>query len=841
MKNLYFGSAVAMLAILASCSQDELGLVAEKPASADLAGRKTVGVVTFVTNETRFDYEAEHAEAGDVLGVYLMDRYNHINYEWNDETSWPNANTTDPYSNSQWWTMYSMTNYISTNFSYAYDGSGNWENKQAELIEGNYIATYPRCEKATNRRDLWHQFEAERVLEKKTAEPWVIDGRENVYTNFDNTFYVGYKRIYRDDEDQHAGANLKEDIKLHNVTTDAHFVIADYDGGTNYRIKKVSIRRKDGQQVPTLVYVRPEAYDKATAADLGIYKNKFDQNTARSITKFTNIPDASNAYDYVPYKYDEREPVYEYSFLLPEADGFEMNASSAETEGRATSDRLDVYMRIPCDDLHNYTIEIYADQWVKEGVTRHWEEGVFYKGKVTGTDNGDWTLDKVLPKLSHEGETIPMGYLRFDNSCWQPYKDYGVVMNQDHLWEKLNSGKDRKDAITASSLKMDVILRGEPITLDQDVMDFLVKENIYLRFVGKASDNQKIYLTAAELCDHVIANDYDVIVPEGVTSSAAAEPIVASVFNYGTFTTQDGTVLDYVNNSGTFNFSGNVADVVNNEGATINANKATCDYLYNNGTLNAKNLTVLISGSNDNTINANGNVNGETTLYNTQYGTINVNAGTTTIADNEGYINVTASGATVSVNDNFGSIDTKGKVKVRNVEGGKINIIAKISDIEASVIFDETKDVVNSIITNDACANVENQPVYSKTEDKNDKMIKNEVSNLNPASVANYNHNGGLFSVLNVSDCPFEGTIASWVKEANIQIDKTVTKNATLNVGSATKTILTGTVIVQSGKEWTLKGDNIDATGLLVYVVDGGKFIDSAASGATVKDFNLDK
>lgn len=842
-KKIYFGSAVAMLAMLASCSQDELSLVAEKPASNGLVGRKEVGIVTFVNeSETRFDYMKEFAEKGDELGVYLMNSYN--------PEAWDNTNDYDPRNNSHWWEMYSLTNYVSSAYSYTYEGDGRWTNSKAVLMEGNYFITFPHSKEASSRRGLWYQLEPNNTLTRIESAPWVTGDRKNVYTNFENTYYIGYKRIYSDDTMQQESEELQQDIRLFAASSNVHFVIADQDADTRYRIKKVALRKKDGSEVSTLAHVCPEGFDKTNSeqyeANNSIYNNRFNQQIARTVVTFENVQDAQEKYNYMPNQNAGQEPVYEFGFEMPETNGFELNASTS---------RLDVYMSVPIStekELQNYEAIIYADKLIPKSPTcRIWVEGIFSHGMVTSSADGEWTLADILSGgmngLSKEGVSVPVANLNIDNSCWTPYSKGGNVANTDDLISKIEGCKAQMFNKGINEQILEISLSGTNIEITDEILALLVDDNYAGQHIKqditldikKGSDNydQRVLYRAAKLIDNircasdvpvVIGSDYDV---------ECNENVAVSIINYGNLTLGNEGAIMKVNNSGIFNMNGQADEVLNVGEATANGN-AKAKVFHNGelyraiGTLNVSNLTVTEDGYNCATVNVEGTLNGFGKFAN--FACLNLNSGTAKIKN-------ATSASKIYVNDNKaelhiseateGYTETKGQVYLYAGNQGTINITEKISDTKASVIFVNQQTQGEGSILNNAFAPVQNQPAYPFCKHTVEKeTLDNFTTAL--ADVASYNdNNAGSINALHVTGkAPVTGTLPTYLKEAELNID-TDNATGTLALGTA-KVLLTGKATVKAGQEWNVTGEHV--TDNMYIVVEKGAKLSGGALNADV-------
>lgn len=839
-KKNYFGTAIAMLAMLASCSQDELSFVAERPVGNNLDGRREVGAVTFVNGaETRFDYMKELAEVGDVLGVFLMDTYN--------TESWDDATDYNPRVNSHWWSMYTLTNYISNAYGYTYEGDGKWTNQEASLVEGNYFVTFPYNEETNTRSGLWHKLEPNNTLTRTEDATWVKGDRKNVYTNFENTYYIGYKRIYRDDKVQQESEELKQDILLFAASSDMHFVIANQNAGTNYRIKKVAIRKKDGSEVSTLAYVHPEGFDKRNSeqynTNIAIHDNWFNQLSARAVVTFENVLEAREKYDYMPNNDAAQDPVYEFGFKLPETNGFVMNASAP---------RLDVYMSVPVsteNDLQKYEAIIYADKLDQNG---HWAEGVFTHGVSTSSNDGKWTLGDILSGglngLSKGGMSVPVANLNIDNSCWTPYTNSGNVIDTDDLIDKIKDCKEQMAADGINEQILEVNLYGQSVEITDEILGMLVDDNYDGKQIkqditldiktSRTNYEQRVMYRAAKLIDNIRCASTVPMVIGNDNSVECNENVAVSIVNYGSLTLGKDASISKLTNGGVFNMHGQVGEVINFGEVTASDN-AKARVFHNGelyratGALVVYNLSVTEGGYNCSNISVEGTLDGFDKFSN--YGTMNINNGivkikSTTWTSN---INVNNKNSVLHISGiNVGTIETKGQVYLYDGNRGTISITEKIADAEASVIYVNPQTYGEGIILNNVLAPVQNQPAYPLCKHI---VVKETLDNFTTAlaDIEGYNGNnlGGNINGLQVtSKAPLTGTLPNYIKEAELNID-TDDASGTLTLGSA-KVSLTGNATIKSGHEWIVTGENV--TDNMYIVVEKGARLSGGALTADV-------
>ena len=467
MKINYLLYSVAFASAFAACS-DELTEVANAPVNDALAGRPVVGNVTLNVSkagktETRLT-DLGAWEGTDKIKLFLMDELN-INTLDNGGEQW-NANFTPWKNQDTWFTMYDMQDYIHTNYIYNYEG-GEFVNNSAQLVEGNYVAFYQedesyRSHEITNRQDLWAYINPKVELVQKAA---------NVYANMENDIYLDYQQVYRND-DATAEGKLVMDMELKPVMNRVHFIIGNLNNA-QYRIRRIAIKRANGEAVTNIAYIRPAsqvsspgwnnyvmndnafygdfaAYEAAIAAitnpvekavaeaefankftkttvtvdyagnteDIYTYnggKTAFTQADARAITFFE-----TTANGHVPYglKSELTAPAYEYAVEFP-GEGHILNAHAPFT----STERVDAYFAIPvfADEFAagDYEIIVEGDyRDITEGLANNpggWKSG-YWSQPMPLTPNSKWKMQKAFDYdwTMAQGTSWPTGSLTVD-------------------------------------------------------------------------------------------------------------------------------------------------------------------------------------------------------------------------------------------------------------------------------------------------------------------------------------------------------------------------------------------------------------------------------------------
>lgn len=523
MKINYLLYSVAFASAFAACS-DELAEVANAPVNEALAGRPVVGNVTLnvskagETATTRLNESGTGFVKGDKIKLFLMD-------EFNLGTESDNANFTNPRDQWNWTYMYTMMDYIHTNYIYVAqeDGGASFVNQSAQLVEGNYFAFHQadesyRTHEITNRQDLWAYINPSPVLAQKAA---------NVYANMENDFYLDYQQVYRDDDADLETGVLSMEMGMKPVMNRVKFTIGNLNNA-KYRVRDIVIRRKDKKAVPTLAYIRPVSSREwnnnvmnddqnfdwetvyaglSTEEEKAAFNNKwtlkeyhedfdgsgtsvfvgynggataFTQEDARTITYFETTADGK-----IPYGLGqaEAEPAFAYTVKFP-GEGHELNAHAPFT----AQERVDVFFALPifASDFADYEILVEGDYWdITLGTAEKpgdWVPGYWSLKTPTGSNNVKWFMESAFDHdwTTALGQNWPTGTLTIDFNDMHLYGDptdvtvtapYRVSTSE----EILNVLKNDNILFKFGKQKTQIELNGVNIAFNQAIADQIKK------------------------------------------------------------------------------------------------------------------------------------------------------------------------------------------------------------------------------------------------------------------------------------------------------------------------------------------------------------------------------
>ena len=174
---------LALAALAAACSNEEFEAVNNSPA---LNGRVELGQIslTVAGADTRWDIGANFndllPEVGDALGACLVDA--------------PNATNSDKDAKLN----YDLTDYISTNYAFKFDGSKYVS--EAKMVEGNYVFYAPYNAAHATRKPIVAKLNP--VQQLNAAEDGSIDALSTIkqLNNSGEVVLVGHKFISKDDD-----------------------------------------------------------------------------------------------------------------------------------------------------------------------------------------------------------------------------------------------------------------------------------------------------------------------------------------------------------------------------------------------------------------------------------------------------------------------------------------------------------------------------------------------------------------------------------------------------------------------------------------------------------------
>lgn len=613
LKSKMYLAAMALPAIFASCTQDEVFSGLENQDATK--GRAVVGQVTLVMDnaETRYDSENGRFEAGkDVLGMYLMDEYQS---SWNGDADFdcPGEHNN---ANDEWWRyqdhwdkMYKLVNYIQTNYPFRYtadetsrSGAAVWKN-DAKLVEGNYFSMYPQQEHATNRRELWHYINPAVQMVKHST-------KDGYYHGVDNQFFLGYNQIYRDQE-ANANGELAVDVKLKGVMTGYKIKMLGWQGA-DVKLEKISFKSKDGRALPTIAYIEPlrpeelggewrqvtddvvvteDSENCTTHTASGLYdaEKTWTKKTVRSLVNYRTTENGR-----IPYGLDEDKQglAYEYSFAFPENTILKGDVSQG--------DLLYAYIVVPTltdTEWNNISVDIYGWRWIKDDVNGdgHWEYGKF----ISNTNNEWFNIASLQPwNPADENNYYQLIEARFDDLAFKAVNEFRVASTADmeqmvegFLGQSYGSG-DLEFTILPDAAGVEITEnfvamleknsaennRNITITFGggrEGVINFNVDNTLALKEVTTETDKKVVFKYAGGI---VLNNNAVQTVAEGTILNRKF-----TINNYNTLDVE-GTLGNRVevNNYNVLTIKGEVKNIVNNHN-DLTIDGGTIGKVVNNG------------------------------------------------------------------------------------------------------------------------------------------------------------------------------------------------------------------------------------------------------------------
>ena len=771
LKSKMYLAAMALPAIFASCTQDEVFSGLENQDATK--GRAVVGQVTLVMDdaETRYDSENGQFEVGkDVLGMYLMDEYQS---SWNGgatddcEGEHDDANTTWWRYQDHWTAMYKLVNYIQTNYPFRYtadetsrSGAAVWKN-DAKLVEGNYFSMYPQQEHATNRRELWHYINPAVQMVKHST-------KDGYYHGVDNQFFLGYNQIYRDQE-ANANGELAVDVKLKGVMTGYKIKMLGWQGA-DVMLQKISFKSEDGSALPTIAYIEPalkrsqqdwrqvtddkavegiEDCDEVYAEGLYDAQKTWTKKTVRRLVNYRTTEKGR-----IPYGLDEDKQglAYEYSFTFPENTILKGDVSQG--------DLLYAYIVVPTltkAEWENIEVDIYGWRWIKDDVdgTGHWEYGKF----IPKTPNSEWfDIDNLQPwNPADESNYYQLIENRFDDLAFQAINEFNVASTAD--MEQMVEGF-LKQSYGSGNLTFTIKPDAAGVEITEDFVAML-KEN-------SKENNRKITVTFNGNRDGVVNFNVDNTL---ALDEATTETGKKVVFKYA-----DGIVLN------------------NNAIQTV----------AKNTTLNG-NFTI----NNHNTLNVEGTLESEVTVNN--FNSVTVKGEVKKIIVNNK--NLTIDGGTIGIVENNGTATSNGDKNGKVTTFINKEYVADCKNCNAELeVAKGTLEIVT--LTNDGKVTVMSDAVLKTANNRNPSLINNyEILNAGTIESDYIQNNAVIENLGKINAGTFNnGVVANSFDEA------AVVQNGNANIAGTIDAYLFNRGAVYANKGTIVKLQNVAAANGILYV-----------------------
>ncbi len=662
-KNKMLMSASALAMVFAACSNefDVQNLPDSNLANRPLAGKVVVTPTVVDDADTRAEWVGGGWEwtANDRFGAMLMD-------DWN-QTNEGNTTIAD----------YTFTDYIHTNYPFSTTDGITWSTPEdAALCEGNYFFVYPYDKTYKMRGHVGFGLNNHQTQE--IADPTSVVR--------DNQKYLGYSFIEATEEDVN-----NVDVQFHPLFANPKFKLQNISGMPLRLIKLVIRTHQHGlDESPLLmadsVVLAPLSKDFAESAaeypamTLGA-KGEQTEYLFSHATLVQNGFYAQSPIQGSNIKTSKAEGVYEYTvdfdkdYIVPAGEFFRVSAV------------------MPAGEYGSFDVFAFIEEQNSEKTT-----GVV---KFRDTDRSHWsgldTQQGAQITLLAPGKTQVFS-ANFDAEAIKNLglKDFTVANSDDLAWIiDLKAKHGGNDLVTIKTL-------GDEVEMTKEVYDLISasnRKNIHWQIDGTivipadaAADaidqlttgttaattiinkgNQVLskdlrncdvinYGTIVEADNEEITIDGDVVVKAGkvtvteitgeltVAEGAEAEvtTVVGCVENAGTLTA--GTINDSLNNGGVATVKKVTGNVTNGGDLTINDIEGTLENIshvtavggtlktvYNNGTIDIKGKTIIPALTN----NESGviNVNADSQVSGSNYGTINVNKATLTPVDKNNLYN----------------------------------------------------------------------------------------------------------------------------------------------------------------------------------------------------------
>lgn len=241
MKTKHILTAMVLPALFAACTQEEVAL--ENNAKMDLSSRPVLANVTLSIDEasTRMsvadgtDY-AIKPDAGDGLGACIIDipTYTDANYATLLEAA--DGDATE---------LYTIKEYISSNYRYDYDETtGKW-NTQALLSEGNYVFYAPHSESHLLRMPLSAVVPVEQSVTKEEPNKAIKDFYANASTE-GYPVLIDYKFLSAKDQDKNVAVTYRHIMSYPKFTLKNSY--KEGDAAKAVKVTKVVFAKKDGSE-----------------------------------------------------------------------------------------------------------------------------------------------------------------------------------------------------------------------------------------------------------------------------------------------------------------------------------------------------------------------------------------------------------------------------------------------------------------------------------------------------------------------------------------------------------------------------------------------------------------
>lgn len=241
MKTKHILTAMVLPALFAACTQEEVAL--ENNAKMDLSSRPVLTNVTLSIDEasTRMsvadgtDY-AIKPDAGDGLGACIIDipTYTDANYATQLETADGDATK-----------LYTIKEYISSNYRYDYDETtGKW-NTQALLSEGNYVFYAPHSASHLLRMPLSAVVPVEQSVTKDEPNKAIKDFYANASTE-GYPILIDYKFLSAKDQDKNVAVTYRHIMSYPKFTLKNSY--KEGDAAKTVKVTKVVFAKKDGSE-----------------------------------------------------------------------------------------------------------------------------------------------------------------------------------------------------------------------------------------------------------------------------------------------------------------------------------------------------------------------------------------------------------------------------------------------------------------------------------------------------------------------------------------------------------------------------------------------------------------
>ena len=642
MRTKLFLTAIALVALFASCTKDEFAPINQEVSSE----RALVENVTFKFIDepaTRLGFGTDYYfEAGDQLGACLMDNIVNGKYEY-------------PLTYA-WYQRFSLVDYIQTNYKFTRDAEGNWVT-EAKLCEGNYFMAFP-YNKNQGLREAY-----EFSCANQTIEGTDDAGLKKAFVN--NTAFVGYAAVSANDNDSESVA-----VDMTPVFESNGFVLNN-TGTQAYTVEKIVL---SGKAVSSYAVVKPTQVSSMVDTYTGEYDFDIDDKGVLKYTYGSRINVALTGGNTVASKGSIRVIV--------------MTAPNT----------------VAADD--DAVLEIHTDKGLIRGIKLN---NKYHAGNATvagSIDAKNVLTDKALSKLGKADKVE----VTFDDTSIDVPSEMEIY-NTDELYRFIKWNKNVKGFNIKANLKGNVALTAA-------MYEILKKENVDNGSKLTINGSYNVTIDAdveADAMDLVTFTNVAKVVVKGTQTIKAANAqftgVTEVVVNEDATLNLNRAIAATVTNDGTVNVaiaknpgrSYTVNTLTNNGTVTVDGYKLTTTALTNTGIVNV-NSTLDASGINkeNGVMNIYGTLTGS--LVNDKltrksngsikyYPTIN-NYGVIDNVINNNIIVVKAKNASVNKVSGTGEIDnTVVSAYIRKVGDENTNtVVVTVADRTASALEEITKD-----------------------------------------------------------------------------------------------------------------------------------------------------